>query len=62
MGGEVNVYAIDPFIPVEAVIKVPKSKRTKLDLVTENHFLRLLYHEEFICKVLEEIVVYDKRK
>ena len=29
--------------------------------MTENHFLRLLYNEEFICKVLEEIIVYDKK-
>ena len=61
-GGEVHVYDIEPFIPVEAVVKVSKSKRTKLDLVTENHFLRLLYNEELICKVLEEIIVYDKKK
>ena len=54
-----NVYAVDPFIPVEAVIKVSKSKRTQKNLMIENHFLRFLRNEEFICKMLEEIVIYD---
>ena len=61
-GGEVIVYDIEPFIPVEAVVKISISDRSKLGLVTENQFLRLLYDEEFICKVLEEIIVFDREK
>ena len=33
-----------------------------MSLITENHFLKLLYDEEFICKVLEEIIIFDKKK
>ena len=58
-GGEASVYHIEPFIPVEAVVKLSKSTRTNLGLLTENHFLRLLHNEEFICKMLEEIIIYD---
>ena len=59
-GIEGTVYGIEPFIPVEAVIKLSNSNISKLSLLMENHFLNLLYHEDYICKVLEEILIYDK--
>ena len=53
---------MEPFIPIEAVIKLSNSNRSKLSLLIENHFLNLIYHEDYICKVLEEILIYDKLK
>ena len=26
----------------------------------ENHLLKLVYQEDYICKVLEEILIYDE--
>ena len=59
-GAEGTVYAMEPFIPIEAVIKLSNSNTSKLSLLSENHFLNLIYHEDYICKVLEEILIYDK--
>ena len=58
-GIEGTVYGVEPFIPIEAVIKLSNSNISKLSLLRENHFLNLIYHGDYICKVLEEILIYD---
>ena len=28
----------------------------------ENHILRLFENEDYVCKVLEEIIIYDRKQ
>ena len=28
----------------------------------KNHIMKLVYHEDYICKVFEEILIYDEKK
>ena len=59
-GGENAIYQIEPFVPIEAVAKVSIEEGT-LDILNENQLLRLAANPEYICKVLEEIVIFDTK-
>ena len=51
---------MEPFVPIETVAKVSLMDST-IDLLEENHYLRLAAHSDYICKVLEEIVLFDTK-
>ena len=52
------VFRINPFIPVEVIAKVTKDPEMADDILTENSFLKLAYHEDYICRVYEEVIAY----
>lgn len=56
-GGESKIYKLESFKPVEAVAKV--SKQEVISLMRENIMLRESAHEDYVCSLFEEIIVYD---
>lgn len=44
---------------MECVVKVFNKINSTITLLSECHFMKFLSHEDYICKVLEEIYVYD---
>ena len=53
-------FRIDPFLPIEVIAKVTLNENSFDDLLLENHFLRIVYDEKYVCKVQEEIICCDK--
>lgn len=53
------MYQIVPFIQIECVAKVVNNPFYTICLLEECHFMKFIQHEDFICRVLEEIYVYD---
>jgi len=49
---------------MEVIAKVPLVTGDNLEvfagLLQENHFLKLIEHKDYICKVLEEVATYNK--
>lgn len=44
---------------MECVVKVLNKSYNTFSLLDECHYLKFLNNEDYICKVLEEIYVYD---
>ena len=59
-GGENIIYQVEPFVPIECVAKVSLVDST-IDLLEENHYLKLAAHPSYVCRVLEEIVIYNTK-
>ena len=56
------VFRINPFIPVEVIAKVTKDPESADEILTENAFLKLAYHEDYICKVYEEVIGFGVKQ
>ena len=56
------VFRVNPFIPLEIIAKATLSETSFSDILTENHFIRLAYDENYMCKVHEEIIAYSQEK
>ena len=61
-GGENMIFRINPFIPLEVIAKVTLSEGSFNDILMENHFIRLAYHEDYICNVYEEVIAYSEEE
>ena len=46
---------------MECVAKVNNDTESSLSLLEECHFMKFIDNEEYICKVLEEIYVFDTK-
>jgi hypothetical protein len=65
-GGEAIVFGITPYRPMEVIAKVPVATGENFEvfagLLQENHFLKLVEHKDYICQVLEEVCIFNKKK
>ena len=65
-GGESRVMRVEPYIPMEVVAKMPlvsedpSSKNLYKDLLMEDGLLKMVAHKDYICEVLEEVILYNK--
>ena len=56
------IFDIEAFVPLEIIAKIPINQNESKALIVENHFLRLVADDNYVCKVLEEIIFFDKAK
>lgn len=73
-GGQSWVLRLVPFSPIETVAKLPLIKRDAsgkvdldydtvfLDLLVEDGYLKMLSNHEYVCSVLEEVILFNKEK
>ena len=47
---------------MEIVVKATKAVNSFKEQLLENHFMKLISDEDTICRVFEEIIIYDKKK
>ena len=47
---------------MEIVVKATKAVKNIKEHLLESHFMKMIYEEDTICKVLEEIIIFDKKK
>jgi hypothetical protein len=59
-GGENMIFRVNSFLPVEIIAKVPLNQDSFSDLILEDQFIKLVYDPEFICKIIEEIILFNK--
>ena len=51
---------MNPFVPYECVVKITKERFDMHKLLCENNILRLMDEDDIACRVLEDILIYDK--
>lgn len=59
-GGESTIFKVDSLLPMEIVAKMANSPTNSRSLLLENHMLRLSQNDDCVCKVLEEIIIFDE--
>ena len=47
---------------MEIVVKATNAENNFKEQLLESHFMKMIYEEDTICKVLEEIIIFDKNK
>ena len=50
-GGANAIFRLDTYLPLEVVAKVCLEEGAQEALLQENQFLRLVAHDDYICKV-----------
>ena len=68
-GGESRVIRVEPFIPMDVVAKMPlvdeeayQAAQLYYGLLMKDGLLKMVANKEYICEVLEEVILYNKPK